>query len=414
MEKPVWKIIRRKDASLSRKEKEKADKIVEELTEKVSADYSVESVVEAEGKAEKYRERKEIAAIWNKIQVLFFIARHPKVWGPGVAVPAAVAVLYLVLPVDAVPDLIPALGLLDDVFVVTTLIAVLYRKIKSYTKGELSALRSAVPEELLPSYDEMFHTDEGEEEEEREEKDVSVDIVESAADKVVFGIGKAKGAVDNLYSKLSDMAEENPRLKRSLIFRMTEKASVYSSAIPDATKRIAADALKAALGMMVLKKEIKSLISFSLFALSLLLFYLSSSFGIVPLVLSSLLMLLSYSFMIISIAKAYPRVKAFFSGLFKGGLEEGIVASILKECSDHPSGKEVLVKFGIREIRKNKEALKEIFLSFRKEILFFLLKMVVVFILFFLLKKVSLLVTGVSSPWKIAFAPIVALIGFLR
>ncbi|MGN1164646.1 MAG: YkvA family protein, partial [Candidatus Ornithospirochaeta sp.] len=366
---------RKGEASLSEKEMEKAGRIVEDLTEKVSADYCLEEVAEAEKKAEKYSGRKEIAAIWAKIQVLFFIARHPKVWGPGVAVPASVAVLYLVLPFDAVPDAIPALGLLDDIFVITTLIAVLYKKIKSYTIDELSALRSSLPENLLAAYDEMFHTEEVDEVNDETGEEVAVDIMESATEKVVSGLGKAKGAVDNLYSTLSTRAEENPRLRKSMLFKAVEKVSVYSSAIPEASSRIAAEALKTALGFIVLKKEIKSLISFSFFALSLLFFYLSRTLGIIPLVLSSIFMVLSYTFMIHSIVKAYPRVKAFVLGVLKGGLEEGITAFILKECSMYPSTKEVLVKYGIREIKRNKEALKEMFLSFRKEILLFLMKM---------------------------------------
>lgn len=402
----------RKDSSLSQKDKDKADEIVGKLTQKVSADYSVEEVKEAERKAEKYSGRKELGEIWTKIQVLFFIAAHPKVWGPGVAIPAAVAVLYLVLPLDAVPDVIPALGLLDDIFVITTLITVLYKKIKTYAQSELSALRSSVPENLLPAYDEMFQTEVIEEETEKSMEEVEVDMVEAATGKVVSGIGKAKDAVDNLYSSLSKKAEENPGLKKSRLFRMVEKASAYSSAIPAASSQIAAAALKTALGLMILKKEIKSLISFSFFGLSLLFLYLSRTMGIIPLVLSSLFMVLSYSFMIHSTVKSYPRVKAFFEGLFKGGLEEGITAFVLKECSLYPSTKEVLVKYGIREIKKNKEAVMEIFLSFRKELLLFLFKMVFLFLLFFLLKRVALLLMGETSSWKIIFAPLVALVGY--
>ena len=115
-------------------EKVKAEEIVESLTKKVEGNYSVEEVDRAEKQAEKYKDKKQLEAIWSKIQVLFLIARHPGVWGPGVAVPACVAVLYLVLPIDAIPDAIPIAGLLDDIFVITSLIGVLIKKISSYTK----------------------------------------------------------------------------------------------------------------------------------------------------------------------------------------------------------------------------------------------------------------------------------------
>ena len=92
----------KKKEGLKPVEKAKAEEIVDSLTKKVEANYSLEEV----DKAEKYRDKKQLAAIWSKIQVLFIIAGHPSIWGPGVAVPACVAVLYLVLPIDAVPDVI--------------------------------------------------------------------------------------------------------------------------------------------------------------------------------------------------------------------------------------------------------------------------------------------------------------------
>ena len=123
-------------------------------------------------------------------------------------------------------------------------------------------------------------------------------------------------------------------------------------------------------------------------------------------------MVLSYSSLIFSIIKAIPRVTAFFEGLFKGGLEDGICSFILKECSDVPSGKEVLVKYGIRELKRNKDAVKEMLYSFRKQLLFFILHIALITIGFFFLKKISLLAMGETSSFKIIFAPMVELFGF--
>ena len=175
---------------------------------------------------------------------------------------------------------------------------------------------------------------------------------------------------------------------------------------------MAAEALKTALSFIILKKEIKSLISFSFFALSLLFLYLSTTLGTFTLVLSSIFMILSYSFLIHSIIKAVPRVIAFFEGLFKGGLEDGICSFILKECSYTPSGKEILLKYGIRELKRNKEAVKEMLYSFRKQLLFFILHIALITLAFFLLKKVSLVAMGETSSFKIIFAPIFKLFGF--
>ena len=383
-------------------EKVKAEEIVESLTKKVEGNYSVEEVDRAEKQAEKYKDKKQLEAIWSKIQVLFLIARHPGVWGPGVAVPACVAVLYLVLPIDAIPDAIPIAGLLDDIFVITSLIGVLIKKISSYTKEKIAKLRNEVPEELLPTFDEMFNF--------AKDYDEEVEGVEEPS--IVAGLGKAKDAIDGFRQDLERKAEENPEIKKGRIFKTLDKVSDFASSIPSKASRIAADALKAALSFIILKKEIKSLISFSLFALSLLFLYLSTSLGLFALILSSVFMVLSYSFLIHSIVKAVPRVIAFFEGLMKGGLEDGICSFILKECSYTPSGKEVLLKYGIRELKRNKEAVKEMLYSFRKELLFFILHIALITLSFFFLKKVSLSVMGETSSFKIIFAPLVRLIGF--
>ena len=393
----------KKKEELKPVEKAKAEEIVESLTKKVEDNYSLEEVDKAEKAAEKYKGKKQLAAIWSKIQVLFLIARHPTVWGPGVAVPACVAVLYLVLPIDAIPDAIPLAGLIDDIFVITTLVGVLVKKISSYTKEKISLLRKEVPEDLLSTFDEMFSYAKDYEE--------NIEVMEEEPS-IISGLGKAKDAIDGFRLDLEKQAVTNPEIKNRKFFKTLDRVSEFASSIPSKASRVAAEALKAALSFIILKKEIKSLISFSFFALSLLFLYLSTTLGTFTLVLSSLFMILSYSFLIHSIIKAVPRVIAFFEGLVKGGLEDGICSFILKECSYTPSGKEILLKYGIRELKRNKEAVKEMLYSFRKQLLFFILHIALITLAFFLLKKVSLVAMGETSAFKIIFAPIFKLFGF--
>lgn len=393
----------KKKEELKPVEKAKAEEIVESLTKKVEDNYSLEEVDKAEKAAEKYKGKKQLAAIWSKIQVLFLIARHPTVWGPGVAVPACVAVLYLVLPIDAIPDAIPLAGLIDDIFVITTLVGVLVKKISSYTKEKISLLRKEVPEDLLSTFDEMFSYAKDYEE--------NIEVMEEEPS-IISGLGKAKDAIDGFRLDLEKQAVTNPEIKNRKFFKTLDRVSEFASSIPSKASRVAAEALKAALSFIILKKEIKSLISFSFFALSLLFLYLSTTLGTFTLVLSSLFMILSYSFLIHSIIKAVPRVVAFFEGLVKGGLEDGICSFILKECSYTPSGKEILLKYGIRELKRNKEAVKEMLYSFRKQLLFFILHIALITLAFFLLKKVSLVAMGETSAFKIIFAPIFKLFGY--
>ena len=393
----------KKKEELKPVEKAKAEEIVESLTKKVEDNYSLEEVDKAEKAAEKYKGKKQLVAIWSKIQVLFLIARHPTVWGPGVAVPACVAVLYLVLPIDAIPDAIPLAGLIDDIFVITTLVGVLVKKISSYTKEKISLLRKEVPEDLLSTFDEMFSYAKDYEE--------NIEVMEEEPS-IISGLGKAKDAIDGFRLDLEKQAVTNPEIKNRKFFKTLDRVSEFASSIPSKASRVAAEALKAALSFIILKKEIKSLISFSFFALSLLFLYLSTTLGTFTLVLSSLFMILSYSFLIHSIIKAVPRVIAFFEGLVKGGLEDGICSFILKECSYTPSGKEILLKYGIRELKRNKEAVKEMLYSFRKQLLFFILHIALITLAFFLLKKVSLVAMGETSAFKIIFAPIFKLFGY--
>ena len=393
----------KKKEELKPVEKAKAEEIVESLTKKVEDNYSLEEVDKAEKAAEKYKGKKQLAAIWSKIQVLFLIARHPTVWGPGVAVPACVAVLYLVLPIDAIPDAIPLAGLIDDIFVISTLVGVLVKKISSYTKEKISLLRKEVPEDLLSTFDEMFSYAKDYEE--------NIEVMEEEPS-IITGLGKAKDAIDGFRLYLEKQAVTNPEIKNRKFFKTIDRVSEFASSIPSKASRVAAEALKAALSFIILKKEIKSLISFSFFALSLLFLYLSTTLGTFTLVLSSIFMILSYSFLIHSIIKAVPRVIAFFEGLFKGGLEDEICSFILKECSYTPSGKEILLKYGIRELKRNKEAVKEMLYSFRKQLLFFILHIALITLAFFLLKKVSLVAMGETSSFKIIFAPIFKLFGF--
>ena len=393
----------KKKEELKPVEKAKAEEIVESLTKKVEDNYSLEEVDKAEKAAEKYKGKKQLVAIWSKIQVLFLIARHPTVWGLGVAVPACVAVLYLVLPIDAIPDAIPLAGLIDDIFVITTLVGVLVKKISSYAKEKISLLRKEVPEDLLSTFDEMFSYAKDYEE--------NIEVMEEEPS-IISGLGKAKDAIDGFRLDLEKQAVTNPEIKNRKFFKTLDRVSEFASSIPSKASRVAAEALKAALSFIILKKEIKSLISFSFFALSLLFLYLSTTLGTFTLVLSSLFMILSYSFLIHSIIKAVPRVIAFFEGLVKGGLEDGICSFILKECSYTPSGKEILLKYGIRELKRNKEAVKEMLYSFRKQLLFFILHIALITLAFFLLKKVSLVAMGETSAFKIIFAPIFKLFGY--
>ena len=117
-------------------------------------EYTEDDINEAEKKADsEYRTR--LGGIWDRVRLLFHIARHPLLWGAQYAVMATLAVMYLVSPVDAVPDFIPVGGLADDTAVIAAVIALIVKAISSFTKEKKLELRKSIPEDLLSLYDSL-------------------------------------------------------------------------------------------------------------------------------------------------------------------------------------------------------------------------------------------------------------------
>ena len=75
--------------------------------------------------------RGPVRAIWDKVQQLWQFTRDPEVpWSTKAM--AAGALLYLISPLDAVPDVIPGAGLVDDVAVILFVVGTLAGALKKY------------------------------------------------------------------------------------------------------------------------------------------------------------------------------------------------------------------------------------------------------------------------------------------
>ena len=97
--------------------------------------------------------RGPVVKIWDKVQVLWRFIKDPDVaWGKKAT--AVGSLIYLISPLDAVPDFIPAGGLLDDVAVILFVAQMLAESLKAYgadaglgtaevepTRGEISTDR---------------------------------------------------------------------------------------------------------------------------------------------------------------------------------------------------------------------------------------------------------------------------------
>ena len=134
----------------------KLDKRTKAFLEKFSRkNYTQDDVNKAEQKADlEYKDK--LGETWDKVRLLFQIAKHPTLWGPQFAVMATIAVIYLVSPVDAIPDFIPVGGLVDDVGVVGFMIAALMKSFTSFSKEKKMNLRSSIPADLRTMYDSIM------------------------------------------------------------------------------------------------------------------------------------------------------------------------------------------------------------------------------------------------------------------
>ena len=75
--------------------------------------------------------RGKLAEVWDKVMQLYRFVKDPNApWG-GKAL-AIGALIYMICPIDAVPDFTPILGLLDDVGIITAAVAKLASELKKY------------------------------------------------------------------------------------------------------------------------------------------------------------------------------------------------------------------------------------------------------------------------------------------
>lgn len=75
--------------------------------------------------------RGAVAKIWDKVQKLWALIKDPNAGWASKAL-AIAALIYLISPLDAIPDLIPLLGLSDDAAVILAAVAKLADDLRKY------------------------------------------------------------------------------------------------------------------------------------------------------------------------------------------------------------------------------------------------------------------------------------------
>lgn len=102
---------------------------------------TMKTVFQASQKADG--NRNSLAAVWDDLTALFRIVKH---WKSGnyrevpwnTVVLATGAIVYFLTPVDLVPDVIPILGLVDDVAVIRWVIGAIHSDLAKFRDWEES------------------------------------------------------------------------------------------------------------------------------------------------------------------------------------------------------------------------------------------------------------------------------------
>lgn len=78
--------------------------------------------------------RGPVAKIWDKVMALWKFVQDPNAPWTGKVI-AIGALIYLISPIDAIPDVIPVLGLTDDVSIIGLAVAKLAADLQKYMKN---------------------------------------------------------------------------------------------------------------------------------------------------------------------------------------------------------------------------------------------------------------------------------------
>lgn len=73
----------------------------------------------------------KLVEVWDKVMQLYRFIKDPNAPWAGKAI-AIGALIYMISPIDAVPDFTPIIGLLDDVAIITAAVSKLASDLKKY------------------------------------------------------------------------------------------------------------------------------------------------------------------------------------------------------------------------------------------------------------------------------------------
>lgn len=370
--------------NLRARQKEKAIAQAEELG-KMATDEDIQAAIE---KSSRFKDNPLISKIWDKVLILIHIIRSP-LFAKGITAAAAGALIYLVSPIDVIPDVIMGVGLLDDVFVLSTITAGVVKHIKSDPVKALQFIDS-LPERLKVPASTLFG------------------IAGGAAAGAT--LGKKGGewlkhnSLEEVYQKINP---EGGTLDEVIQNRKKEAEGIITNLLSTQLKKVIQTSFQ--------KRILRGLAILVLFLLAVLI-TLEPIIGNASRYIASILLTAAYAITIYSIAstirKLIPYIKA---SLKEKSILKGIEAVLEKEYSLFRSGKKVLI-YAAEQLHFNLELSKEeiktiaayIIKLFWREALLFAAGTAVLILSFFLLRHGLVRQALSLSPLELLFFPFFA------
>lgn len=357
-----------------------ANKLAEESDDK--------KINDAINKIDKFKNNKTIKHIWDNVLILVEIIKSP-LFHRTVTFGAIAAILYLVSPIDIIPDVILGVGLLDDAFIISTMLAGVVKNIKS---DPIKALRfvDSLPPHLKDSAAKLFGV--------------------TAGAFAGYKAGEAAGSylkTHNIEKTLENVVKENTTLDEILIEQKKEISNLATTFLAKEMRKTIRESFK--------KRVTKSLLvlCFTLFSVVLTLVPLFGSFSKY---IASLFLILGYlltAFVIAtSIKKMWPYIKSIFK---EKSIMKGIESKLLAEYSIAKTAKQLLLKVCEKlninpelSLEDLKNLAKYLLKSFYQEILLYVLGSFMI-VIAFLAIRVSLTTASVSlTPLKLLLFPFFA------
>lgn len=123
-------------------QKEKALKMAYDMANRADD----EKIEEASGKIDEYKDKKALSAIWDKLKLLNALIKNPHLQR-SLFLFSISAILYLVSPLDVIPDIIPFVGFIDDVAVIMSVFPLVINGIKKKPEIALK-IYDSLPEDV--------------------------------------------------------------------------------------------------------------------------------------------------------------------------------------------------------------------------------------------------------------------------